>query len=349
MRRFVTAALSLALVFSLLAGFAGQAALAADTAAPAEVITISENSSLSTAPVPTAAPTKEPEWDEEALLRPASELVFEFASGAGAWGTELYIDSDGSFWGEYHDSDMGDTGEGYPNGTLYLCRFCGIFCAPEPMEDGAVRLTVENLRCFRSEGEELSGGVRVVYSQPYGLTGDGRFTLYPPTAQRSALSEEALSWVRWAQGDTALYSEEQLGFYALCNESEQQAFSSMRLSAGGLSVRQRISEAVRAAAPLEEQLQQDLTQTELNLTAKALYDTWDSALNDVWQLLKSALDSETFQYLTVDELAWIDAKEAAVHEASDIYIEGSIYPLIVHSTAAEWTKNRLFELSSWLH
>lgn len=347
MRRIFKATWAMALLLILLSGFAGPSAIAADAAAPAEVITVSDDTS--TAPVPTAAPTKEPEWDEEALLRPASELVFEFASGAGAWGTELYINSDGSFWGEYHDSDMGDIGEGYPNGTLYLCRFTGSFTVAEATEDGALRLTLEKLHCLRSEGEEILDGVRVVYSEPYGLTGDGRFTLYPPTAQHSALSEEALSWVRWAQGDDALYGEDQLGFYALCNESEQQAFSSMRLSVGGLSVRQRISEAVRAAVPLEDRLQQDLTQTELNLTAGELYDTWDDALNDVWQLLKAALDSETFQYLTADELAWIDAKEAAVHEASDIYKEGSIYPLIVHSTAAEWTENRLFELSSWIH
>ena len=348
MRHSIAAACAMALAVSLLSGCAEKAAVTAGAPAPAEVITISDDIPLTTAPVPTAAPTKEPEWDEAALWSALSELVFSFSSGAGGWGTELYIDSDGSFWGTYHDSDMGDTGEGYPNGTLYLCRFSGSFAASEASADGAVRLSVENLRCLRSEGEEILDGVRVIYSEPYGLTGDGRFTLYPPTARRGSLSEEALSWIRWVQGDPA-YSEDQLGFYALCNESEQQVFSSMRLSADGLAVRRRISEAIHTAAPLEDRLRQDLSQTELNLTSGELYDIWDSALNDVWLLLKASLDSDTFQHLTADELAWIDAKEAAVHAASDIYREGSIYPLIFHTTAADWTQNRLFELSGWIH
>ena len=349
MRHSVSCILILLLFLSLLSGCAGQTAAPAATSAPAEVITISDEASSSPAPVPTAAPTKEPEWDEAALWQALSELVFEFSSGAGGWGTELYIDRDGSFWGTYHDSDMGDIGEGYPNGTLYLCQFYGRFGQAELLDGGAVRLQIEDLHCLKEEGEEILDGVRTIYSQPYGLTGDGRFTLYPPATLRSALSEELLGWVRWAQGDSAQYTEDQLGFYTLCNESEQQAFSSMRLSDGGRTIRQRVSEAVRTAAPLEAKLQQDLSQMELNDTAGAVYAAWDAALNDVWQQLGAMLDAENFQRLTAAERAWIDRKEAAIHEASDLYREGSIYPLIYYSTAADWTRSRLFTLSEWLH
>ena len=34
-------------------------------------------------------------------------LTFEFSSGAGGWATQLSIHSDGTFAGEYFDSDMG--------------------------------------------------------------------------------------------------------------------------------------------------------------------------------------------------------------------------------------------------
>ena len=43
--------------------------------------------------------------------------LFEFSSGVGAWSTELTMLEDGTFWGNFHDSEMGETGEGYPNGT----------------------------------------------------------------------------------------------------------------------------------------------------------------------------------------------------------------------------------------
>ena len=42
-----------------------------------------------------------------------AEYQFEFCSGAGGWATDFTIDSDGHFSGEYHDSDMGVTGDGY--------------------------------------------------------------------------------------------------------------------------------------------------------------------------------------------------------------------------------------------
>ena len=41
---------------------------------------------------------------------------FEFCSGVGAWGTELTIGENGAFKGSFHDSEMGETGEGYPDG-----------------------------------------------------------------------------------------------------------------------------------------------------------------------------------------------------------------------------------------
>ena len=54
-----------------------------------------------------------------------AEYQFEFCSGAGGWATDFTIDSDGHFSGEYHDSDMGVTGDGYENGTVYISVFDG--------------------------------------------------------------------------------------------------------------------------------------------------------------------------------------------------------------------------------
>ena len=75
----------------LLSGCSGRPTAPVVSTAPTEIILISDEASQ--APVPTAAPTKEPEWDEAAIWQALSELVFEFSSGVGGWGTELYIDS----------------------------------------------------------------------------------------------------------------------------------------------------------------------------------------------------------------------------------------------------------------
>ncbi|MBR2798902.1 MAG: hypothetical protein IKE17_14315, partial [Clostridia bacterium] len=40
-----------------------------------------------------------------------SKLQWEFSSGVGGWSTEMQISEDGSFKAQYHDSEMGETGE----------------------------------------------------------------------------------------------------------------------------------------------------------------------------------------------------------------------------------------------
>ena len=51
-----------------------------------------------------------------------TSLSLVCTSGAGAWSDDLTLCPDGQFFGAYHDSDAGDTGEGYPNGTHYFCE-----------------------------------------------------------------------------------------------------------------------------------------------------------------------------------------------------------------------------------
>lgn len=58
--------------------------------------------------------------EEEFSYKDLKGLTFAFSSGAGAWGTVLTVLEDGSFEGNYHDTNMGDTGEEYPNGSVIM-------------------------------------------------------------------------------------------------------------------------------------------------------------------------------------------------------------------------------------
>ena len=73
----------------------------------------------------------EAEAEGEFSYKDLKGLTFAFSSGAGAWGTILTIQEDGSFEGNYHDANMGDIGEGYPNGSVYICEFSGKFTEPK--------------------------------------------------------------------------------------------------------------------------------------------------------------------------------------------------------------------------
>ena len=115
-------------------------------------------------------------------------LEMAFYSGAGAWGTYLTLNPDGSFAGDYHDADM------Y---TIYVCQFHGQFGKVEKLTDASWLLTLTELKldtgCSVGEGwDETDGDYTVHYisSDPYGFNdADGtalrpgaQFILYSPDA-----------------------------------------------------------------------------------------------------------------------------------------------------------------------
>lgn len=88
------------------------------------------------------------------LFADVANLEFYFASGAGGWCTELYIHEDGTFEGLYHDSDMGDSSDEYPNGTIYYCDFTGKFTQLEKVDDYTYAMLIEHLEYADTEGDE---------------------------------------------------------------------------------------------------------------------------------------------------------------------------------------------------
>lgn len=165
------------------------------------------------------------ETGEEAADADASHFfaelagTFLFSSGAGAWGTELYLHDDGTFEGEYHDSDMGDTGEGYPNGTVYLCHFSGKFSEPVRNDESSYSMKLEYLNVAETPDTEVyEDGQRIIYSGPYGLENTDTFLVYLPGTPVSDLPEEFVSWIY------GLWDMETLPDYGIYNVGEQEGF-----------------------------------------------------------------------------------------------------------------------------
>ena len=74
-----------------------------------------------------------------------ADLTFTFSSGVGGWQTTMYIQADGSFTGEYFGSWLGETGEGYPDGTTYVCTFSGKFAPLSQLDDLTYTTAVESI------------------------------------------------------------------------------------------------------------------------------------------------------------------------------------------------------------
>ena len=149
--------------------------------------------------------------------------TFYFLSGAGAWSTELVVSSDGSFTGYYHDTDMGDSGEGYPNGTRYECDFSGTFALVEQRDEFTYALRLTSLELKEVPGtERVEDGMKLVSAETYGMSGGDEFMLFSPGSLIASLPEEFLEWVHMASA----WEEppETLPFWGLYNLGEQAGF-----------------------------------------------------------------------------------------------------------------------------
>ncbi|MBQ3403896.1 MAG: hypothetical protein IJG63_00555, partial [Oscillospiraceae bacterium] len=121
---------------------------------------------------------------------------FYFSSGAGGWSTDVQIKDDGSFSGSFHDSDMGDTGEGYPNGTMYVCSFSGRFSDVVKLSDSEYSMQLRSITTEKAKDESwIEDGVRYIASDPYGFDNGKEFRVYMPGSKTADLPEEFIQWV----------------------------------------------------------------------------------------------------------------------------------------------------------
>lgn len=277
-----------------------------------------------------------------------SGWVFYFSSGVGAWYTELAINSDGSFRGHYQDADMGDTGEGYPGGTLYYSDFTGKFEDLEKIDEFTYKMRLASIDFEKQpEQEEIINETLYIYSTAYGIDGGEEFYLYLPGTRVDSLPEEFRQWVGYY--NTEAVSKKELSFYGLYNVKEQNGFSSNLYEEKSLSERiaAEISYGEEQDEILQAKLQEAMTQTDMNLAGAEILKNWDDILNTVWGMLMAELDEADKEALRKEEREWIADKDAQAAEAGSESEGGSIQPLIVALRAAELTKERVYELAEY--
>lgn len=179
------------------------------------------------------ADAQEPESEAGNGAEAESESLFEtvpasylFCSGAGGWSTELTIRKDGSFYGLYHDADMGVSDpEKFPGGTRYICNFSGTFTQPERVNEFtySMRLGSIELEHPADGTEEYADDVRYIYSGPYGLEEAEELLIYLPGAPVAELPEGAV-WAARGPYDWQETAEGTLGLYEIYNVNEGLGF-----------------------------------------------------------------------------------------------------------------------------
>ena len=158
------------------------------------------------------------------VLEQLNGKQFIFSSGVGAWYTSLTMGEDGPFVGEYHDSDMGDTGEGYPDGTVYGCLFHGRFEETEQIDEYSWKLKVAELALDDGQvPEAIEDGIRYITSDPYGLQEAKEMVLYLPGTPVDKLPEDFMPWSHLPETDP---EAKVTPFFSLWNETDQTGFIS---------------------------------------------------------------------------------------------------------------------------
>lgn len=272
-----------------------------------------------------------------------NNLQFCFSSGAGGWATMMSVDADGNFRGEYFDGDLGVTGDGYPNGTMYQCDFSGQFTEPVKVNEYTYSMQIRDINYEKEpETQEIKDEMLYCYTEPYGLEGAEDILIYLPGAPLSELPEEYKSWVGYSEYVVSETEETELPFYGLYNEAAQAGFESYDIVD---SLETQLEWAEESAASLEEELQTaSLTQTEMNEKAAEIYNLWDSQLNLVWADLKQTRTAQVMEELTGQEREWIQQKEQAVQEAAAEYEGSSMQSMVRDMKAAELTREQVYEL-----
>ena len=160
-------------------------------------------------------PTAPQELTANAAAYPAETLEFVFASGAGGWGTYLTLQPDGSFIGDYGDSDMD---------TRYECKFEGRFTDIQQISDYCWAMKLGDVSIEKEEGTTWTeDGIHYIAAGPYGVSGGTDFLLYAPGTPVDFIPAECRNWwpdaYRWRNGEI-----DKLNGWGLCNLSEGTAF-----------------------------------------------------------------------------------------------------------------------------
>ena len=143
---------------------------------------------------------------------------FVFSSGVGNWRTGISIDTDGTFSGQYYDLDMGDTGPGYPNGTVYISDFDGKFSIPKQISEYIYSMKVDSLNVKESAGTVYyENDIRYIVSNPSGFDNADEFFIYLPGAENLPEGFRLCTYL----------NNDPFGFYGIYNTSGENCFVGM--------------------------------------------------------------------------------------------------------------------------
>ncbi len=273
-----------------------------------------------------------------------SQYSYYFSSGAGGWGEEFIIERDGFFKGTFHDSDMGVTGEDYPDGTFYSSNYSGYFENLKKIDEYSYEMTMREIIYKEVPGtEEISDGTYYIYTDAYCLGGNDTFKVYLPGAPLNILSEDVLSWIQYSnKSDTVLTMliivDEENG-YGICSYERLSALDEATMYYNSYK---------ESYDYYTELLQEAYTTMEMVDNASRRYEIADECLNILWDIVRYEVEGEEYDKLLNEQREWIKEKEEQAQANADEWEGGSGASVAYYDTLADMTMERCEELFEYL-
>ena len=155
----------------------------------------------------------------KAVFKNLAGVEWSYYSGAGAWSSDMQIKADGTFTCNYHDSDMGDCGDDYPDGTMYYGSFSGRMSVAEQVDANTWKIRVNELKMEPAK-EKIEDGVRYIPTDCSGLSEGDVMKLYASGTPADVLSEDMQFWAHVMDQEQT----EKLENWFLCSEANDSGF-----------------------------------------------------------------------------------------------------------------------------
>ena len=276
-----------------------------------------------------------------------ANYTYEFSSGAGGWSDEFEIEKDGYFHGNYHDSDMGDTGEGYEDGTMYIAHYSGHLGNLEKVDDLTYTMTILDMKTDEKQaGEYIEDGVRYVIAGPYALSACDSLTIYLPGTKTSKLSDAEMSWIEPVYGSSIIENDAFTGIVLVNNPNQYGigGFERMPVSKRAKMDYDTYKESFDYYA---ERLTEATTTADMVQITGKQAEVADELLNELWLMVKYNTPSGQYKPLLEDQRQWLKDRDAHLKDISSQDL-GTMGAVDYNDYLATETMNRCEKLLSYL-
>jgi uncharacterized protein YecT (DUF1311 family) len=285
---------------------------------------------------------------KEYTFEDLSKYSYEFCSGAGGWSTDFYIEKDGYFHGNYHDSDMGSTGEGYEDGTMYSSVFTGHFSGLTKVDEYAYEMVISDISYENEVGtEEIIDNVLYIYDEAYGLCGTKRFLVYFPGTPVNVFDEEVFWWINNSV-DNSMGDDALLQTPVIVNEDEQYGIYSYERWSPSEEAEINYNTYKESYDYWNEKLTEAYSTGDMVMYATQCYEVADDCLNCLWNLIKYNTDEETFQTILEEQRSWLKQRDEQATTNRDSWEGGTFANVDYQDTMATMTMERCEKLLEYV-